>query len=71
MKPCPFCGSDHINFYETDYCGDYYSPSITLECGGCLCKMELDGSSDVKNFLRSLHMAALKTEIILQWNKRI
>lgn len=71
MKPCPFCGNNELKIYESRWCGDDYTPLITIECEKCPCRMQLYGEDMYDALQYSTHASILKTEIILNWNKRI
>ena len=55
LKPCPFCGSDRINYYEREY----------IECSSCGCRMPWEELTDENgNKLPDDY-------IIEKWNERI
>jgi Lar family restriction alleviation protein len=60
LLPCPFCGSNSLTIGESEYCGDYFSPSATIECSDCACGMYLDGTN-VKDTVK---------DIVTDWNTR-
>ena len=71
LSPCPFCGSTDLQVVETDYCGDYYSPSITVECRQCPASMYvcIEKPGSVKTYITEA--SAIKREIIEKWNTRL
>lgn len=60
LLPCPFCGSDSLQVIETEYCGDSFCPTVTIDCRNCPAGMYLVGGD----------MAAVMEEIIIKWNTR-
>ena len=60
LLPCPFCGNTDLQVIENDYCGDYFCPTVTIDCKQCPSGMYMDGTV----------MATVRQEIITKWNTR-
>lgn len=54
--PCPFCNSDKIEIFHTEYTGDSYNPHHTIECTNCPATMT--------------HYSETIDELRLLWNTR-
>jgi hypothetical protein len=60
LLPCPFCGSNELNIVETEYSGDTFCPTVTIDCRDCPCGMNLYGDD----------MKIVVEEITTKWNMR-
>lgn len=60
LLPCPFCGSNNLQVIDAEYSGDFFCPSVTIDCEDCPGGMYLDGDD----------RKAVMEEIIKKWNTR-
>lgn len=62
LEPCPFCGSDNLDFHHHSYGYSSYSAQIQCnECGGTMCV-----GRDIYNDTQQ----SVIRECITKWNRR-
>ena len=69
IKPCPFCGSHDIHFYDQD--NDSFIKTIVAQCNECL--MEISVNFDKREYVgwSYEYINAWNTKIKNHWNTRI